>query len=86
MDTAKEVKELGLDAKIFALVHDSIVAVVKNEDVEEYCAVLKRNTQTDRGCSIPGAPIGVDTDVGQDYSFGHFDDYYKTEGNILSRI
>lgn len=86
IDTAREIKEKKLDAKIFALVHDSIVAIVKDEDVEEYCAILKRNTQKERGCSIPGAPIGTDTDVGQDYSFGHFDEYYLLTGNQLSRI
>jgi DNA polymerase I-like protein with 3'-5' exonuclease and polymerase domains len=86
IDTANEVILKGIDAKIFALVHDSIVALVKDEAVEEYCEIVKRNTQKDRGCSIPGCPIGTDTDVGQDYSFGHFDEYYLTTGNILSRI
>lgn len=86
IDTANEIKQKGLDAKIFALVHDSIIAIVKDEDVEEYSAILKRNTQKDRGCSIPGASIGTDTDVGQDYSFGHFDEYYSTTGDSISRI
>lgn len=83
IDTAKEIKEKGLDAKIFALVHDSIIAIVKDEDVEEYSAILKHNTQKDRGCSIPGAPIGTDTDVGQDYSFHHFDEVYASENGVL---
>lgn len=86
MDTADEIKKLGLDAKIFMLVHDSIVALVKDSDVEKYKEVLKRNTQKDRGCSIPGRPIGVDQDVGKDYSFGKFDEYYKLDGDCLSRI
>ena len=68
------------------LVHDSIVALVKDEHVEEYCEILKRNTQKNRGCSIPGCPIGVDQEVGQDYSFGKFDKIYRVEGNTLSRI
>jgi DNA polymerase I-like protein with 3'-5' exonuclease and polymerase domains len=86
MDTANEIKAKGIDAKIFMLVHDSIVALVKDECVEEYCEILKRNTQKDRGCSIPGYPIGVDQEVGQDYSFGKFDKQYLVEGHSLSSI
>ena len=86
MDTANEVKAKGIDAKIFMLVHDSIVALVKDECVEEYCEILKRNTQKDRGCSIKGYPIGVDQEIGQDYSFGKFDKQYFVEGTSLSNI
>ena len=86
IDTANEIKAKKLDAKIFMLVHDSIVGIVKDEDVEEYCEILKRNTQKDRGCSIKGAPIGVDQEIGQDYSFGKFDKRYALEGACLSRI
>lgn len=86
MDTANEIAEKCLDAKIFALVHDSIVAIVKDEDVSAYCEIVKRNTQKDRGCGIPGAPIGVDQEIGQDYSFGKFEKHYELIGNSLSRI
>jgi DNA polymerase I-like protein with 3'-5' exonuclease and polymerase domains len=86
MDTANEVKAKGLDANIFMLVHDSIVAIVKDEDVEAYCEILKRNTQKDRGCSIKGSPIGTDTDIGQDYAFGKFEKTYELIGDKLSRI
>lgn len=86
IDTAKECKAKGLDAKIFMLVHDSIVALVKEDRVEEYCAILKRNTQTDRGCSISGFPIGVDQDVGDDYSFGSWEETYELSGDKLARI
>ena len=86
IETANEVKALGLDAKIFMLVHDSIVALVKNEDMEQYCNVLRKNTQKDRGCSIPGAPIGVDQEIGEDYSFGKFTKRYEITGDCLSRI
>ncbi len=74
MDTAEAVKHL--DAKIFMLVHDSIVALVKDEHVEEYCKLLKQCTQKDRGCGIEGFPVGVDQDIGQDYSFEHFEEVY----------
>ncbi len=83
MDTAVEIKSKGLDAKIFMLVHDSIVALVKDECVEEFCEILKRNTQKDRGCSIPNTPIGVDQDIGQDYSFDKFEEYYTLSGATL---
>jgi DNA polymerase I-like protein with 3'-5' exonuclease and polymerase domains len=84
MGTAKECKAKGLDAEIFALVHDSIVAVVRNDQVDEYCEILRRNTQTDRGCSIPGTPVGVDQDIGDDYSFGKFDlTYSVVDGKVV---
>ena len=86
MRTANEINAQGLDAKIFMLVHDSIVALVKDSDVDEYCKILKRNTQHDWGCSISGTPIGVDQEIGTDYSFGKWDEYYTTEGNCLARI
>ena len=86
MGTANEIKAKGLDAHIFMLVHDSIVALVKDECVEEYCEILKRNTQQDLGCSIKGFPIGVDQDIGQDYAFGKFEEYYELRDDRLARI
>lgn len=84
IDTANECRAKKLDAHIFMLVHDSIVAVVKEECVDEYCEILKRNTQKDRGCSIPMCPIGVDQDIGDDYSFGKFEEKYRIEdGNLV---
>jgi DNA polymerase I-like protein with 3'-5' exonuclease and polymerase domains len=86
MRTAAEIKASNIDAKIFMLVHDSIVALVKTEDVERYCEVLKRNTQHEWGCEIPSTPIGVDQDIGDDYSFGHFDEVYGVTGDNMARI
>lgn len=86
IDTANELKAKKLDANIFMLVHDSIVALVRDDLVDEYKEILARNTQKDRGCSIPNKPIGIDQEVGKDYSFGKFDKHYLLEGNILSRI
>lgn len=86
IETANEIKVRNLDAKIFALVHDSIVAVVKDECVNEYCEIVKRNTQKDRGCSVPGKSIGVDQEIGQDYSFGKFNKRYELRNNCLSRL
>ena len=76
IDSHKEVKERGMRAQIFALVHDSILAEVDEEEVEDYCEVVRRNVQKDRGLSIPGTPIGCDFDIGDDYSFGKFDSKY----------
>ena len=86
MRTANEVAEKGLDAKIFMLVHDSVVALVKDENVVEYCEILKRNTQHQWGCEIPNTPIGVDQDVGDDYSFGDWENYYEFSGDNLARV
>lgn len=86
MDTAKEIKKAGLDANIFMLVHDSIVALVREDQVEQYCKILAECTQRDRGCSIKGCPIGIDQEVGDDYSFGKFEKSYRLEQGILSRI
>jgi len=86
MATANEVKAKGLDAKIFMLVHDSVVALVKDECVEQYCEILKRNTQQKWGCEILETPIGVDQDIGDDYSFGHFDEVYGVTGDNMARI
>lgn len=58
-----ELEKSGIDAKIFALVHDSVVAEVAEDQVEQYLEVLTRNLQKDRGCSIPGYPIGLDQDT-----------------------
>jgi DNA polymerase I-like protein with 3'-5' exonuclease and polymerase domains len=86
MRTANEVAAKGLDAKIFMLVHDSVVALVKDENVVEYCEILKRNTQHQWGCEIPNTPIGVDQDVGDDYSFGDWENYYEFTGDNLARV
>jgi DNA polymerase I-like protein with 3'-5' exonuclease and polymerase domains len=86
MRTARHIVQEGLDAKIFMLVHDSIVAVVRAEHVNDYCQILKLNTQHDHGCSIPGTPIGVDQDIGDDYSFGDFEVQYELTGDKLARV
>jgi DNA polymerase I-like protein with 3'-5' exonuclease and polymerase domains len=86
MDTATEVKKQGLDANIFMLVHDSIVALVKDEDVDRYCEILKECTQRDRGVSIPGCPVGIDVEVAQDYSMGKFQKQYEVRDGVIYRL
>lgn len=75
----------GLDAKIFMLVHDSIVVLVKDEDVAQAQKLLQVETQKERGCSIPGCPVGVDQDVHQDYSVGKFEEYYEVAQDAVGR-
>ena len=86
IETQAKCDTMNLDAKIFMLVHDSIVALVREYQVDEYCSILKQATQQDRGCSIQGSPIGVDQDVGDDYSFGDFEKTYEYSANSLARI
>ena len=76
VDTHNEIQERGMKARIFALVHDSILAEVPDEEVEDYCDLLLKHVQKDRGLSIPNCPVGCDFDIGQDYSFGKFEKKY----------
>jgi len=86
IETARTIRERKLDARIFMLVHDSIVALVKDSDVDEYCNILRESTQYDWGCNISGFPIGVDQDIGDDYSFGSFEETYRAGELSLARI
>ena len=70
------IKKTGMKARIFALVHDSILAEVPEAEVDHYVEKLKSFIQKDRGCSIPGYPIGCDFEIGDDYSFGKFEKQY----------
>jgi|WetSurMetagenome_2_1015567.scaffolds.fasta_scaffold19886_2 DNA polymerase I-like protein with 3'-5' exonuclease and polymerase domains len=74
VDILDAVEKYGLRARVFMLVHDSIVALVHPEDTEQYCTLLASCTQKDRGFSIPGTPIGIDQSIALDYSFGSFDE------------
>ena len=78
IDMQKYIKESGMKAKIFALVHDSILAEVPEDEVELYSKKLQEFIQKDRGLSIPGTPVGCDFDIGEDYSFGKFAKKYET--------
>ena len=74
IDTHNEID--SAQAKIFALVHDSILAEVDEGYVDEYMEIVKKCIQKDRGISIPNCPVGCDFDVGDDYSFGKFEAKY----------
>jgi DNA polymerase I-like protein with 3'-5' exonuclease and polymerase domains len=70
------IKSEKMKSKIFALVHDSILAEVPEEEIDFYCENLKKFIQMDRGISIPGAPVGCDFEIGDDYSMGKFEKQY----------
>ena len=80
IEAHQTIKELGKEKqmRIFALVHDSILAEVDEDCVEEYSAILLKAVQKDRGISIPNCPIGCDFEVGDDYSMGKFEEKYET--------
>ena len=71
------IKANNKKARIFALVHDSILAEVPEGEVEEYMEKLADFIQMDRGIAIPGAPVGCDFEiVHEDYSGGKFEKMY----------
>ena len=76
IDMQAYLKATKSKARIFALVHDSILAEVPISEVDEYCDQLEQYIQMDRGISIPGAPVGCDFEVGDDYSMGKFEKQY----------
>ena len=78
VDMHNYIKDHGLKSRIFALVHDSILAEVPDHEVDHYCEKVKYFIQQPReGCAIKGAPVGCDFDVGEDYSFGKFAKAYE---------
>ena len=76
IDMGAHIKAKGMKARIFALVHDSILAEVPDDEVEYYKETLDKYIQMDRGLSIPGCAVGTDWDIGNDYAFGKFEKKY----------
>tara|TARA_R110001599_G_scaffold146364_3_gene329577 strand:- start:601 stop:2877 length:2277 start_codon:yes stop_codon:yes gene_type:complete len=76
IDMHKHIKKQKLGARIFALVHDSILAEVPIDEVDSYVEALQDCIQKDRGVSIPGCPVGCDFDIHDDYSLGKFEALY----------
>ena len=76
------IRQEGLKSRIFALVHDSVLAEVPIDEVDRYSEILKEEIQRDRGIYIPGAPVGCDFEVGDDYSMGKFADKYGSFVNL----
>ena len=57
----------------FTVVHDSIVAEVREDLVDFYISKTKEFIQKNRGCSIEECPIGMDFEVGA--SWGELENY-----------
>ena len=76
IDMGEFIKEQNMKSKIFALVHDSILAEVPEDEVDFYCEILQKFVQKDRGIYISGAPVGCDFEIGEDYSMGKFSKLY----------
>lgn len=76
IDMNNYIKDNGLKSRIFALVHDSILAEVPHHEIDAYSKKLTEFVQMDRGIYINGAPVGCDYDVGDDYSFGKYAKLY----------
>jgi len=66
IDTVDWVQQNNLQdsVRIFATVHDSTVAEVREDMLDAYVNTLRSNLQRDRGVFIPGKPIKVDIEVG----------------------
>jgi len=77
IDMESFIRANGMKSKIFALVHDSILAEVPDDEVDLYQEKLQEFIQMDRGIYIPGAPVGCDFDIGDDYSMGKFTNKYS---------
>lgn len=79
IDTVNWVKEQNLqkEIKLFATVHDSVIAEVHNDYLNLYASTLKTNLQKDRGVFIKNCPIVVDVEVGP--SWGELSDYIIEE-------
>jgi len=71
IDTQNWVNSSGYqeDILIFALVHDSILAEVREDLIDEYSYKITEFHKRDRELTIPGSPIKVDLEIGEDYSF-----------------
>ena len=76
IDMGQFIKSQRMKARIFALVHDSILAEVPEDEIDFYSEMLQKFIQMDRGVSIPGAPVGCDFEVGEDYSMGKYEKSY----------
>jgi DNA polymerase I-like protein with 3'-5' exonuclease and polymerase domains len=76
IDMGSFIKSQRMKSRIFALVHDSILAEVPENEIDFYCENLQKFIQMDRGVSISGAPVGCDFEVGDDYSMGKFEKSY----------
>lgn len=80
IDAENEIQRSGMDASIRMLVHDSIVAIVREDQVEEYTNLVISCVQKDRGLNFGGHGVGVEADSedggSEDYGCGKFKKQY----------
>ena len=76
IDMNNYIRENGMKSRIFALVHDSILAECPEHEIDAYSVKLREFIQKDRGIYINGAPVGCDFEIGDDYSMGKFEKMY----------
>jgi len=62
------IQDNNMKAKVFAMVHDSILAEVPDEELLIYSTKLKEFMQKDRGLMIEDTPVGVDIEIGTSYA------------------
>ena len=77
IDMHNYIKRHSLKSKIFALVHDSVLAEVPEHEIDHYCKKLKEFMQKDRGVYISGCPITCEFEIAEDYSNGKFEKNYS---------
>ena len=77
IDMHNYIKRHNLKSKIFALVHDSVLAEVPEHEIDHYCKKLKEFMQKDRGVYISGCPITCEFEIAEDYSNGKFEKEYS---------
>ena len=77
IDMHNYIKRHNLKSKIFALVHDSVLAEVPEHEIDHYCKKLKEFMQKDRGVYISGCPITCEFEIAEDYSNGKFEKKYS---------
>lgn len=72
VEAEQEIERLGIDASIIMLVHDSIVAIVKDNDVSAYTDLIISCIQKDRGLNFGGhgVGVGVDSEDGGSFDYG----------------
>ena len=69
IDLIKHIRNNKLPANVIMLVHDSIVAEVKEDHLDEYINYATKFIQKDRGVFIKDCPITVDVEMGSSYAF-----------------
>lgn len=82
IDLVNYIQDNNMKAKVFAMVHDSILAEVPDDELELYSKKLKEFMQKDRGLSIKGSPIKVDIEIGTSYALEDKKEYEYITENI----